>query len=186
MIQLSPTPLQASGSQQGDGRRYRPFLGLAPLTDYPRCPPHLCTKLPHAEGLPLNPQVVAQHFHSFLEPGCSVLSRSGRVLPPSPRVPLSAVTSVPPEAAKQVAFVVWEQAAPGSGTKGRKKGANPLRTSRSSFPLRPICSWGAQPSGRPASRQKASKAALGMKAGQASPDPHSKHRPGPGPGRGQS
>ncbi|KAM6216948.1 uncharacterized protein ACDL77_003722, partial [Rhynchocyon petersi] len=39
-------------------------------------------------------------------------------VPPSPRAPLSAVTPVPPEAAKQAAFVVWAQATRGERHKG--------------------------------------------------------------------
>lgn len=75
---------------------------------------------------------------------------------------LSAVTSVPPEAAKQVAFVVWAQAAPGSGTKGGKRGTNPLRAGRRFPTAAHLLPGSGEPGGAAAQRQgggKASKAA---------------------------
>lgn len=107
-------------------------------------PPYPCTKPPRERVLPQSPRGVAQDFRSFREPGCSGLSLTQGAAAFSKGAAVSCDPCAP-EAAKQAAFVVWAQAAPGSGTKGGKKSANPLRTSRRAFPLWPICSW--EPSG---------------------------------------
>lgn len=53
---------------------------------------------------------------------------------PHTRVPLTpAVTPAPPEAAKQMAFMVWALSAQGNHTKGGKKGL-PILLGPNSFP----------------------------------------------------
>lgn len=104
-----------------EGATDQPWACLLRQADYSRCPSYLCTEPSHVRALFSNPQGVAQDFLSFPKPESAELSSSHRVPLLSPRAPLSAVTPAPPEAAEQAAFVVWAQAAPGSGTKGEKK-----------------------------------------------------------------
>lgn len=79
------------------------------------------------------------------------------------------MTPAPPEAVKQAAFVVWAQAASGSGTKGGKKDANPLRASAALSHCGPSAPGEPGIPGRPAPRQKASKSCPGMKDGPGRP-----------------
>lgn len=79
------------------------------------------------------------------------------------------MTPAPPEAVKQAAFVVWAEAASGSGTKGGKKDANPLRANAALSHCGPSAPGESGIAGRPAPQQKASKSCPRMKDGPGRP-----------------